>query len=276
MTMPAPATPEASMPETATARAFDVAPTDREARRAQAMRDGYLYLPGLLDERTLAPLRRLVHDALVSRTWLVPHAATSSSRDGSHDEPGSSDAAPVLVGTTDPGLKFGRWDDTRWFTFLGEVLPTTPYRAIAEHPALVEVMTDVLGAAPELHVGDVCRLVSPGDPLLTTPPHQDAAYLKDADRVWTAWLALVPCPRAVGPLAIWAGSHQQGLRPHAPVVTGGGVVGTTVPEDAVWTTGDLALGDVVLFSSLTVHRALDNVTADQLRVSVDYRYRPRA
>jgi ectoine hydroxylase-related dioxygenase (phytanoyl-CoA dioxygenase family) len=57
-------------------------------------------------------------------------------------------------------------------------------------------------------------------------------------------------------------------------VHGGGVVGTDVPENVAWATSDLAAGDVVLFSALTVHRALDNVTSDRLRVSVDFRYRP--
>jgi ectoine hydroxylase-related dioxygenase (phytanoyl-CoA dioxygenase family) len=60
------------------------------------------------------------------------------------------------------------------------------------------------------------------------------------------------------------------------VITGGGVVGTDVPDDATWAASDLEAGDVVLFSALTVHCALDNTTADRLRVSVDYRYRPRS
>ncbi|KAB2887507.1 MAG: phytanoyl-CoA dioxygenase family protein, partial [Kofleriaceae bacterium] len=46
-------------------------------------------------------------------------------------------------------------------------------------------------------------------------------------------------------------------------------------DDAPWHAADLAAGDVLFFSALTIHRALPNVTADQLRVSVDYRYRPR-
>ena len=49
---------------------------------------------------------------------------------------------------------------------------------------------------------------------------------------------------------------------------------TTVAADAPWCSLDLELGDVIVFSALTVHCALPNVTADQLRVSVDYRYRP--
>jgi hypothetical protein len=237
-------------------RPLSVAPTDRDARRAQAHRDGYLYVPGLFAPEGLARLRAVIDAALTSRGWIAPS-----------DHP--------LSGATDPAMKFGRWDDTRWFGFLGEVLASDAYRSLAASPALVEILQDIFGAAPELHVGDVCRLVSPGDPVLTTPPHQDAAYLKDAERVWTAWMALLPCPRELGPLAVWAGSNHGGLREHAPVVAGGGVVGTTVPDDVVWATGDLALGDVVLFSAMTVHRALDNVTADRLRVSVDYRYRPR-
>jgi hypothetical protein len=227
------------------------APADAAGRRAYAQRDGYLYMPRLLGASSLAPLRALVDAALTRRGWL---------RDGA----------------SDPSLRLGRWDDARWIEFLGEILPSEPYRALGAAPELHEVLRDVLGGEPEAHVGDVCRLVSPASVELTTPPHQDAAYLKDAAAVWTAWLALGPCPRQLGPLAVWPGSHRAGLRAHAPVVNGGGVVGTDVPDDVAWATSDLELGDVLLFSALTVHCALDNVTGDRLRVSVDYRYRPRA
>jgi hypothetical protein len=226
------------------------APTDEATRRALAERDGYLYAPGLLGEARLAPLRALVDAALARRGWL-------------------------RGATTDPSLRLGRWDDPRWIEFLGEILPSEEYRALAGAPELLDVVRAVLGGEPEPHVGDVCRLVSPSAPELTTPPHQDAAYLQDAAAVWTAWLSLGPCPRECGPIAVWPGSHRLGLRPHAPVITGGGVVGTDVPEDVIWAASDLDAGDVVLFSALTVHCALDNATADRLRVSVDYRYRPK-
>ncbi|MGE3768716.1 MAG: hypothetical protein AB7L94_41075, partial [Kofleriaceae bacterium] len=149
-------------------QAFSIAPQGGAARREQALREGYLYLPRFFAADALAALRAHVDAALTSREWIARG-----------DE--------LLAGATSPALGLGRWDDTRWFGFLGEVLPSEAYRAIAEAPALVDVLCDVMGAEPELHVGDVCRLVSPGDPLLTTPPHQDAAYLKDAERVWTAW-----------------------------------------------------------------------------------------
>lgn len=222
---------------------------DPDALRARAAADGFLYVPGLLPPERLTPLHAVVDAALARRGWVVD-------------------------GVSDPALRLGRWDDARWVEFLGEVLPSPPYQALAAAPELLAVIRVLLGDAPRLHVGDVCRLVSPGAPELTTPPHQDAAYLPDAERVWTAWLALGPCPRELGPLALLPGSHAGGLRPHAPVVVGGGVVGTDVPDDAPWHASDLGPGDVLFFSALTVHKALPNRTADRLRVSVDYRYRP--
>ena len=240
------------------------APGDRACRRSLAERDGYLYTPGLLPDATLAPLRAFVDAALTRRGWL---------RCGAPD-PTPPGAGCVDRAATDPVLRLGRWDDPRWIAFLGEILPSQPYLSLAAAPEILDVLRDVFDAEPEPHAGDVCRLVSPAAPELTTPPHQDAAYLKDAAAVWTAWLSLGPCPTPLGPLAVWPGSHRLGLRPHAPVVAGGGVVGTSVPDDIAWATGDLAAGDVILFSALTVHCALDNLTSDQLRVSVDYRYRP--
>ncbi len=228
-----------------------IAPGDDEGRRARAHEDGFLYVPGLLAPAQLAPLRALVDEALARRGWLVD-------------------------GRSDPALRLGRWDDTRWTAFLADVLASAPYQALAAAPELLGVIRLLCGDDPELHVGDVCRLVSPGAVDLTTPPHQDAAYLRDAADVWTAWLALGPCPLALGPLALYPGSHTGGLRAHAPVAAGDGVVGTDVPEGAPWCASALAPGDVLFFSSLTIHRALPNVTADELRVSVDYRYRPRA
>lgn len=224
------------------------APADRDGRRARAEADGFLYLPGLLPAARLASLRALVDDALARRGWLVD-------------------------GASDPALGLGRWDDPRWVELLAEILPSSAFRELARAPELLDALGAVLDGDPEPDVGDVCRVVSPGAVELATPPHQDAAYLNDPDGVWTAWIALGPCPRALGPLALLPGSHRGGVRPHAPVVAGGHAVGTDVPADAPWVSGDLGAGDVILFSSRTIHRALPNTTRATLRVSVDYRYR---
>jgi ectoine hydroxylase-related dioxygenase (phytanoyl-CoA dioxygenase family) len=46
-----------------------------------------------------------------------------------------------------------------------------------------------------------------------------------------------------------------------------------VPDDAVWLASDLAPGDVLLFSGLTVHRALPHRSGRRLRISADFRFR---
>lgn len=223
-------------------------PEGSELRR-RAEEDGFVYLPRLLGSPRLAPLCAVVEGALTERGWRVD-------------------------GRSDPALRLGGWDDPRWLDFLAVVLASPACRALAAAPELLAVLRPILGGEPRLHVGDVCRLVSPGALDLATPPHQDAAYLPDALGVWTAWLPLGPCPLALGPLALLPGSHRHGLRPHAVVRSGRDqLIGTAVPDEAPWRSGDLALGDVLLFSSLTVHRALPNRTADRLRVSVDFRYR---
>ncbi len=223
------------------------AAAERAARRAQAQADGYLYRPQLVPAADLLPLRAAIDDALVRRGWVVD-------------------------GASDPALGLGAWDDPRWVDFLAEILPSAACRALALHPALLAAVGELVDE-PQPYVGDVVRLVSPGAP--ATPPHQDAAYVARPEAVWTAWLPLGPCPRALGPLAISPGSHAAGLRPHAQVVAGAAAVGTDVPDDAPWHAADLAAGDVILFSAFAVHRALPNRTARQLRVSIDLRYRGR-
>jgi ectoine hydroxylase-related dioxygenase (phytanoyl-CoA dioxygenase family) len=231
---------------------FVPAPADDDERRARVRDDGFLYVPGLLPPARLAPLRAVVDEALVRRGWGVD-------------------------GRSDPALRLGRYDDDRWTSFLAEVLATPEFHALGAAPEILSVIRTLVGGEPQLGVGDVCRLVSPGATDLATQPHQDAAYVKEPDGVWTAWLALGACPLALGPLALLPGSHRGGVRPHATITTGaaGTVVGTEISDDAVWRASDLAAGDVLFFSAFTVHRALPNLTADQLRVSVDYRYRRR-
>ncbi|HUS33673.1 MAG TPA: phytanoyl-CoA dioxygenase family protein [Kofleriaceae bacterium] len=224
-------------------------PTTRDTLGARAREDGFAYLPRALSAATLAPLRTLVDQELVQRGWLVD-------------------------GHSDPALRLGRWDDARWHAFLATIMASHEYKELATHPELLALLRAVLDAEPTPCAGDVCRLVSPNALDLTTPPHQDAAYLTPT--LWTAWLPLRACPLELGPLAVLPGSHRDGVRPHAPLGSDGVIGITTSLDDARWQTSDLEEGDVILFSALTVHRALPNVTANRLRVSVDFRYEPTA
>jgi hypothetical protein len=60
-----------------------------------------------------------------------------------------------------------------------------------------------------------------------------------------------------------------------PVHDAYGAGGKGIDTEALpyrWTASDFAVGDVVVFHSLTVHKALPNASPDRLRLSVDYRY----
>jgi hypothetical protein len=54
---------------------------------------------------------------------------------------------------------------------------------------------------------------------------------------------------------------------------GAGGLGVDVEDlGLTWHTSDYRAGDVLVFHSHTVHKALPNITQDQIRISVDYRY----
>ncbi len=122
------------------------------------------------------------------------------------------------------------------------------------------------------HRGDTCRAFSPGALDLTTLPHQDHFYVRGTTDLWTVWIPLGNCPVEQGGLAVLTRSQRDGLLFHSG--EGPGKEGVSVPENSIWSTMDYECGDVLMFNSLTVHRACVNSTKDRLRISADYRYQP--
>jgi hypothetical protein len=112
----------------------------------------------------------------------------------------------------------------------------------------------------------------PNNNAFKTPPHQDYIHIQGAEATYTAWFPLGDCPADLGGLAVLAGSHRAGVLPVSPAPGAGGVGVETEDLALSWVTGDFLLGDVLLFHSHTVHRALDNRSPDRLRLSVDFRY----
>jgi ectoine hydroxylase-related dioxygenase (phytanoyl-CoA dioxygenase family) len=111
----------------------------------------------------------------------------------------------------------------------------------------------------------------------TIMAHQDWYYIRGTPETYTIWLPLGDCPMALGGLAIMNGSHKHGFIDHRrlPDVN----VAFALEEDqwphgelVEWHASDFALGDVVIFHSYTIHRALPNLTGNCLRLSIDNRY----
>jgi len=230
----------------------DAEPCDAERLRALAARDGFLFVRGLVPPDLVAALRARVLASARGLGWLDPHA-------------------PVEEGRAAPGRRIGFYQDPDWVTLQVEVQAGAEMWALGDCVAIHRVLHAVEGRASwlALSTANTCRVFSP-HPDMATQPHQDAHYVRMLGAFWTVWIPLGDCPRVLGPLALLAGSHRGGLRPHG----GQGIVdgGVTVDPDAVWSTADFRCGDAVLFRPHTLHCSLPNRSGDRLRLSADFRY----
>ena len=222
--------------------------------RQLAEAHGHLLLRQLLPKEVVAPIRESVLKAAHAQGLITHHGSVTI----------DLNVMPTWEGYADP----------RWIAVQQVVLATEEAQALPAHPALVDLMEALYQGPVMTHRGDICRLGMPDRyaPKHTTPPHQDHYYLGGSTDLWTAWTPLADCPLSLGPLAVWSGSHRGGYKAHAG--EGEGQQRVDLDAEVSWTSGALEVGDVVLFHCMTVHRALPNVTADSLRISMDMRYQP--
>jgi hypothetical protein len=225
---------------------------DAARLRRVAKHQGYLFFRGLIDPEAIAELRRQVLAICQQLEWLA-------------------EGAPLQDGMARPDMRLDPHDE-RWVSFQCQVFVLADFIALGEHPAILDILERLFHGPVLTGRGHTCRLVSPWSQDLTTPPHQDHFYVRGTTRLWTVWIPLGDCPVPLGGLAALPGSHRQGLLPHQG--DGAGRPGVAVPEDMIWATADYAAGDVLMFNSVTLHRACPNMTANRLRLSVDYRYEP--
>ena len=158
------------------------------------------------------------------------------------------------------------------------------FRAIT-HPRLLGVVEDIVG--PEIYSNPVQhirmklpkRAVAAGkhSALVSwTPWHQDnGVVLEEADRatILTVWLALNDATVENGCLQVIPGSHRKGLEPHCPTAQSLTIPEKLLPLDRA-TPLPLKAGSALLMHQQTIHSSLDNVTDDQVRISLDLRYQP--
>jgi 1-deoxypentalenic acid 11beta-hydroxylase len=155
------------------------------------------------------------------------------------------------------------------------------YRELCESDELRELLRRVFGEEVFVYRGTNIRYALPGDDLHVTPPHQDHFFVGPNDDFRTVWIPLMPIDESVGGLAVARGSHRAGLRQHVEredaesyVFIGRKQKG--VPLEAVeeqWLTADYEPGQVLVFHSHAVHRALPN-RSDLVRLSLDARCQP--
>jgi ectoine hydroxylase-related dioxygenase (phytanoyl-CoA dioxygenase family) len=214
--------------------------------------DGYLFVPGLIDREAIRRTRRDILDICARAGWLAP---------GSNPDDGI--AAPgVRHVAGQPGF----------MEVYTKVQHLESFHALAHDPGIVEVVRLVVQDEVLVHPRNIARIIFPEITTYTTPAHQDFIHIKGTPETYTCWFPLGDCPPELGGLAILRGSHRQGIFRHDPALGAGGRGIDTAPLGHGWVASPLQEGDALFFHSHTVHRGLDNVTLDRLRLSCDFRY----
>ena len=217
-------------------------------------------------------VRTVAGMSFFGNSWTGPWCANCADRFSRHAHVASGSPRMHRSRRQRPlaGTRLGAYDEP-WLDLQYELYSVADFVRLDGHAPLLAAAEQILGR-PAVSASTVaCRIMSPHAAELTTPPHQDRFYFPHAEGLWTAWIPLGDTPLRCGGLAVLEGSHRMGLLPHSD--RGAGVYGAEMRSRRPWRTTSYRAGDVLLFHSLTVHRALDNVS-DELRISVDLRYVP--
>jgi len=217
-----------------------------EVLRERMARDGYLFISGLLPA---APLRE-VYDAIMAICQKAEWA----------DGNGKAIGRPKPEG------------DPEYWDVYGAVQKLECFHALAHRPELIKTIAALVQDDVLVHPRNIARISPPNATKFTTPPHQDFVLIQATPETYTGWFPLTDTPIERGGLAVLAGSHKLGLLPIHKADGPGGIGVDTDSLGLEWHTQAFNAGDVLVFHSVTVHKALPNVTADGIRLSVDYRY----
>lgn len=217
-----------------------------EELRRRMSRDGYLFFCGLIPAEALHEL----YDAILAIC----------------QQHGWADAQGCMIGR--PKVE----GDPEYFGVYEQVQRLESFHALAHRPELTGVIKSLVQETVLVHPRNIARISPPNAQKFTTPPHQDFALIQGTTETYTAWIPLRNCPMSLGGLAVLAGSHMSGLLPVHKADGPGGVGVETRQLGLGWHTNDFKLGEVLIFNSMTIHKALPNKTSDQFRISVDYRY----
>ena len=221
------------------------------ARLSERMRrDGYLFIRGLLPPAAIAAVQRQVATILRDAGWLKPDA-------------------PVTEAIADP-RGFCVDPEPAYTEVLRRINRLEDYHALKHHPALTGLFERLLGGPILAHPRVLMRNIFPDREAFTTKAHQDFPNVQGSQEVYTAWMPLIDCPMEVGPLQVAAGSHTAGVFDfHIAAGSGGVEIGDRL--DGRWVSSGFAVGDVLIFHSMTVHKGVPN-RSDHLRMSMDVRY----
>jgi hypothetical protein len=234
---------------------------DPAALRAQGQRDGYLFFKGLLPREPLLELRRQMLTICAERGWL---ASGHDLMDAIIDVE-ALNRVPADQMRADIGVSGEAYDAVQKLEL---------FHSIPHHPNLIAVYRALFGKGVLPHPRHIARMISSHTVVSPTPPHQDFIHIQGTKNVWTCWFPLGDCPREMGGLTVLRGSHRNGVIAVKPAKGAGDLGVILCPNENDWVGTDYELGDVLTFTSQTVHKALKSQHRDRMRLSCDVRFQP--
>ncbi|MCP5151327.1 MAG: phytanoyl-CoA dioxygenase family protein [Ectothiorhodospiraceae bacterium] len=226
---------------------------DGRALASRLEADGYLFLRGLLPRDAVTTVRQRLLARAAAGGWL-------------------SAACPVEAGIAEPAAAC-KDPEERYMRVFRTMWADEALHRLRTRPEVLALFESIFGEPVLAHPMFVQRNIFPVSEGFdfTTGVHQDRVHIGGATS-YAMWVPLGDCPLEKGPLAVAAGSHRDGILA-TKVGSGAGGMDIAVPIPGTWVTGAFEAGDVLVFSDVTVHRALPN-RSREIRQSYDARYQP--
>ena len=234
--------------------------SDVPALQRRMKEDGYLFLRGVQPREKV----------LAARQTLVEYLDSKNLLDRSH---------PLLDAVmADPG-KGAYLGGTSGITH------TPALTSLFESPEILGFFNRFLGKAALTFNYKWLRVVAGGE---TTPAHYDVVFMgRGTCNLYTCWSVLGDTPMEQGPLAVLHGSHclesyRKIKETYGKADVDRDNINSNFSNDPMeivdryggqWHSGDFQMGDVLIFSMLTMHGSLKNKT-DRYRISADTRFQP--
>jgi hypothetical protein len=248
---------------------------DVETLRQRMDQEGYLYLPGLLNQQRVLDARRAVVDVLENSGHIDPARPSMDAYYKPHGKHGYN----IDIGHDDPRFKS----------------KDNPVQRLLYSGELMEFFTRFLRGEVRHYDFTWFRVCGPG---YATNSHCDIVYMgRGTPNVYTTWTPLGDVPLEQGGLMILEGSNRnerlkqtygkKDVDSYCVNKTGKAALdgwhskyGGNLSGDpnqirrnlgGRWVTGNYRAGDVMIFSMFTVHASVDNIS-QQIRISTDSRY----
>jgi ectoine hydroxylase-related dioxygenase (phytanoyl-CoA dioxygenase family) len=234
---------------------------EKPAQLRRMMReDGYLFLKQVAPREKLLRLRKDVLQLCADAGWVNMNASAAEAK--------WNGSGPFTEG------------EPPYMAVYKQMVHLESFKAVPEDSALKQLMSSIIDGPALLHQRKIGRITFPSNVMQTTGAHQDFHYIRGTPETYTMWLPVGDCPRELGGLAVLRGSHRAGHIEHVNFsmkkYATSGLTEEQWPqgEGIEWHTGDFQMGDALIFHSYTIHKAMPNLTKDQLRISIDNRYQP--